>query len=366
MSAYTKLEVNEKAKKEWWPKISHLFFADDSLIFVKASIMECHQLKHIFDIYTKASGQVFNYEKSSLLFSPNTLGHIKTAVQNIFNLEVVSHHEQYLGLPSMIGKNKYLYFRIMKERILNKIQNWNAKFFSCGGKEILLKAVARAIPTYAMSVFRIPFYLCDEIQHLFTKFWWSTNSSSKGVHWLSWKKLCKSKSEGGLGFRDLSSFNRALVAKQCWRLVSSPNSLVSQVLQANYYRRCSFMDSKIGNKPSFIWRSLLWGREVIETGSRWRIGSGKDVFIYNHIWLPRPKTFKPFSPQSLPIQSKVADLIKEKGQWKKQLIRQHFIEEDAECILSIPLPENQIEDQLLWSYDKIGHYHVKSSYYIAL
>lgn len=155
--------------------------------------------------------------KNHLYFSVQTLQRTpERRFKNIFNLSVVSHHEQYLGLPSMLGRSKKLFFNTLKARLWHKIKDWKAKLFSSGGKEILIKAVAQAIPTYAMSVFKLPFSFCHDLQKIITQFWWSQNSSSKSLHGLPWLKLCLSKQDGGLGFRELSPFNRALPAKQCW------------------------------------------------------------------------------------------------------------------------------------------------------
>lgn len=49
--------------------VSHLFFADDSLIFCRAATRDCCSLKEIFNIYSAASGQCFNFEKSSVQMS---------------------------------------------------------------------------------------------------------------------------------------------------------------------------------------------------------------------------------------------------------------------------------------------------------
>ena len=60
-----------------------------------------------------------------------------------------------------------------------------------------------------------------------------------------------SKADGGLGFCDLRSFNVALLAKQAWRLWHCQNSFLAQIMEAKYYRGKSFLDSKLGNRPSF-------------------------------------------------------------------------------------------------------------------
>ncbi|KAH9784956.1 reverse transcriptase domain-containing protein [Citrus sinensis] len=303
--------------------ISHLLFADDSLIFTKASEADCLHLKRIFEAYAAASGQLFNYDKSSMFFSGNTSSGAIAAIKNIFQLNVVSRHEKYLGPPSMIGRKRSGFFNDIKLRVSSKITNWQHKFFSCGGKEVLIKAVAQAVPAYAMSVFKLPLSTCNDIQ-------------------------------------------QALVAKQSWRIIQFPNSLMARVLQARYFKSGQFLNARLGSKPSFIWRSILWGRQVIHKGIRWRIGNGEQVEVYKGNWMPRPTSFKPVSPPSLPIDSRVSDLINAANQWNEGLINQHFGKEDAEMILRIPLPSRPMEDQIVWHYDKKGIYSVKSGYQVAL
>lgn len=125
------------------------------------------------------------------------------------------------------------------------------------------------------------------------------------------------------------------------------------------------MESNLGSNPSYIWRTMLWGREVIEVRSRWRIGDYKQVSIYHHRWLPCPTTFNPLSLQRLPSQSSVSTLIKDEGCWKEQMIRNHFLDEDANRVLTIPLPRRPLKDQLVWTHDKRGQYKVNSGYYVA-
>lgn len=106
------------------PTISHLFFTNDNLVFSKATTTECNHLKELFDLYSNAFGQVINFQKSSLFFSLNTLWNIREAINHIFNLFVISHHEQYLGLPSMLGRSKILFFNTLKTWLWHKIKDW--------------------------------------------------------------------------------------------------------------------------------------------------------------------------------------------------------------------------------------------------
>ncbi|KAH9695348.1 putative reverse transcriptase/RNA-dependent DNA polymerase [Citrus sinensis] len=346
--------------------ISHLLFADDSLVFARATQEDCSNLKCIFDRYGSASGQIFNYEKSSMLFSSNVHNSQIEIIKGIFQLNVVSKHNKYLGLPSMVGRRKISFFNETKLRIWNKLSSWQNKLFSSGGREVLIKAVAQAVPAYAMSVFKLPASICEDIQKAIARFWWGSSSDRRGIHWAKWEKLCQAKMRGGMGFRDFSCFNQALIAKQGWRIIQHPESLMARVLKAKYFNQSSFMEAKLGSRPSFVWRSILWGRQIMQKGLRWKIGSGNQVCIYKSNWLPRPEAFKPFSPPTLDIQAVVADLIDENQNWKKEMIYQHFMKEDAAMIVRIQLPNTPKPDQYLWHYDKYGKYSVKSGYQIAL
>ena len=83
-----------------------------------------------------------------------------------------SKHNKYLGLPSFIRKSKKEVFAEVKEKVEKKMFGWKEKMLSIGGREILRKAVAQAIPTYTMSCFLLPKGLCDEIEGMMRRFWW--------------------------------------------------------------------------------------------------------------------------------------------------------------------------------------------------
>lgn len=71
---------------------------------------------------------------------------------------------------------------------------------SMGGKEILIKAVAQAIPTYTISCFQLPKVLCEDLEGMMRNFWWGQKEEEAKMTWVGWKKMCKSKVQGGMGF----------------------------------------------------------------------------------------------------------------------------------------------------------------------
>ena len=184
-------------------------------------------------------------------------------------------YEKYLGLPTLVGKSRSKAFKNIKDRVWDRLQSWKVNFLSQAGKEVLLKAVIQAIPTYCMLVFLLPIALCKEINKLMQRFWWGHKENNSKIHWMCWEKMRVSKARGGLGFRDLVLFNKAFLAKQIWRLYKNPESLVAIIFQAKYYSSSTVLEAQVRKRPSLAWRSLLLAKGIIKKGTIWRVGMGK-------------------------------------------------------------------------------------------
>ena len=139
--------------------------------------------------------------------------------------------------------------------------------------------MAQAVPTYTMGCFQLPKTLCHDLESMMRSFWWRKRDKENKIAWVSWRKMCRSKLHDGMGFRNIQAFNLAMLAKQAWKILSNPNSLMAQVFKAKYFPYGDILNLKLGSNPSYAWRSIHNSLEVIRRGTRWRVGNGRRIHI---------------------------------------------------------------------------------------
>ena len=131
---------------------------------------ECQRLLDLLGIYEATSGQAINRPKTSLFFSTNTKPEVRRAIQQMMGARTIANCEKYLELPMVCGKSKVNTFKELQEKITKRVMEWKEKLISKAGKEILVKTVAQAIPTYSMSLFKLPNAICDKINSLLSNY----------------------------------------------------------------------------------------------------------------------------------------------------------------------------------------------------
>ncbi|KAK5771326.1 hypothetical protein PVK06_047524 [Gossypium arboreum] len=188
--------------------------------------------------------------------SLNTFEDDKELISRRLGMRYSNNLEKYLRLPNMVGRNKKASFQNLKDRMKKKIDGWSIRFLSEGGKEVFIKSVRQAMPTYSIACFLLPKSLCSGLDSIIAKFWWQKGLGRRRIHWCDWKMMSAVKEEGGKCFWNLEKFNIALLAKQRWRLITSPDSLLAQVLKAKYFPMFDILNASFRTTPSYTWKSI--------------------------------------------------------------------------------------------------------------
>ncbi|CAN1746099.1 Uncharacterized mitochondrial protein AtMg00310 [Linum perenne] len=180
-------------------------------------------------------------------------------------------------------------------------------------------------------------------------------------------KNCLPKEKGGLGFKDLETFNHALLAKQTWRLIQNPDLLLAKIYEVKYFPNSTLMQAGKGSNPSWGWRGILKGREIIKIEYRWQVGDGRQINPFLDHWIP---SFPPSAPL-LNMRDPITDIpfsvagFIDNGIWDHNKLKSIFSEDSVNQILSIPIPRRQVMDKLIWQFAASGDYSVHSGYEVA-
>ncbi|KAM1724216.1 hypothetical protein ACFX13_022733 [Malus domestica] len=238
------------------PMLTHLLFADDTLMFLKATPDNCQNISNLLRAYCHASTS---------------------------QLAKIDDPRVYLGIPRIWGRSKCDTLAYIKERVL-------------------AKAVAQAIPTYPMNVFQLPIHLCREIDVILAKFWWGNRNKKRGIRWVNWEDMGCAKTDGGMGFLKLMDFNTTLLAKQCWRLIHELYFLWARVLKDRYFPHDSFLNVKLGRAS--VMGMLLVGDSQEPDRLIWPVAkngiySVKPGYIWVHRPYPRGRSSRPSSSRTV-------------------------------------------------------------------
>jgi hypothetical protein len=148
-----------------------------------------------------------------------------------------------------------------------------------------------------------------------------------------------------MGFRDLQTFNMAMLAKQCWRLLERPESLCSRILRARYYPKGDLLKVKLKSGSSFTWQSVIAGLETFKRGCIWRIADGTQINIWEDAWIPTSPSRKLVTPRGNTLLTKAAELTDPNtGLCDEDLLRELFWEVDVNRIMEISIATPGMDD----------------------
>ncbi|CAN1191764.1 Uncharacterized mitochondrial protein AtMg00310 [Linum perenne] len=167
-----------------------------------------------------------------------------------------------------------------------------------------------------------------------------------------------------MGFRDLRSFNLAMLGKQGWKFQTQPDALVTKIFKARYFPRGDFLSAAKGHGPSYVWQSIRRSQSVVHRGSRWRLGDGSKVSVWGDQWLRDDANLSIETEKDDELNGlKVCDLlIPGLFEWDQELLEGLFEPRDVQAIIDIPLGVGGTTDKRIWHCDKKGIYSVKSAY----
>ena len=271
--------------------VSHLQFADDTLLLGEKSWANVRALRAVLTLFADMFGLKVNFHKS-LLVGINIGESWLVEAASLLNCKVGKILFLYLGLSIGGDLRKLAFWEPVIDTIKTRLAGWQSRFLSFGGRLILLKAVLTSLLVYALSFFKAPSGIISLIESIFNKKIWGGSGDNRKISWIAWSSICLQKENGGLGARKLKEFNIALLGKWCWRMLLDRGGLWYRVLVARYGEEAGRLVVG-GRSASSWWREIVKIRDGVgEIDGGWFaervskvLGDGTNTFFWLDRWV---------------------------------------------------------------------------------
>ncbi|XP_057802933.1 uncharacterized protein LOC131018226 [Salvia miltiorrhiza] len=329
---------------------THLLYADDILIFCKASQKNARKIKEILDYYGRLSGQVCSVEKSHVFFGSGVAAVMRRNITRELGFAVGCLPVTYLGVPIFTGRSRASYFTGIFDRIVQKFSRWKGLHLSIAGRLCLIRSVIQSSVIHSMMVYRWPKSLLHSLDKKCRNFLWTGRIDQRPSCPVGWSRVCAIRQEGGLGLRAFGLMNKSFMMKLAWKCIKGTDFAYS-ILRTRYLTSFGHAKSSLLSSP--IWTSIRENVSELVENSYSFIGDGSSTYFWLDDWLGYKLVDKLQVPYFMHefLHQSVADYYFE-GVW-------HFSEDffvqfpDTVCdILLLPIGES--EDLRFWKHSVRG------------
>jgi len=262
-------------------------------------------------------------------------------------------------------------WRSVIEKVKKRLLSWKSNFLSQAGRLVLVNSVLSSIPSYIMSFYLLPKWVLKEIEKIRRNFFWKGKSEEKKMMNVSWSIICKPKSAGGLGVLDLSVFNKALLGKWLWSLLSEDQPLWGQVVKYRYFRRKRVFNlkGKKGGKVSNQWKGIQKISEAFRAGIHFEAGAGTQISFWKDLWLQDsclsscfPQLFLAAKHQDCTVASQYNARSRRWNIKVHRPLNDQQKREEQSLLRLLPQSLSPRKDKAKWRFDSSGKFTVKSFY----
>ena len=365
-------------------QITHLQFADDTIIFFDGTLESAMGIKRILQSFQLLSGLKINYGKSSL-YSSNRFSANMKELAEVLNCSIGSWTMNYLGMPIGVSSRRRVFWEPLIKKLKSKMAKWKTDSLNQAGRLTLVKSVIDSAPIYWLNLHQMPKSICDQIERIRRDFLWgrgdNSSSESRKLHLMAWDKICKPKNYGGLGLVPMRIRNLALLGKWYYKWERERNRSWNKWIREKYgmTNHCSLSECPISSKFSDSMRSIVsvskddsFKGKLDKTQFIWTLKNGESIFFWEDVWIseiPLRDMFKRLYKLSLRKAITVQQFfnishersLKGSSFWSRSLRSWEL--EDVESLESIIDKAKRVEgeDFLVWAASKKSYQTCKAT-----
>ena len=264
--------------------ISHLLFADDTLIFCEADPEHLTHLRHILLWFKATLGLRINLGKSELI-QVGDVTHLEMLV-DMLGCKTSTLPMNYLGLPLGASFKMQSIWNPIVEKMECRLAGWKRLYLSKGGRLTLIKSTLSNLPTYFLSLFPIHVSVAKRIETIQRNFLWESFKEGANFHLVNWDHICTLLPNGGLAIRNVRRFNEALLGKWLWRFGVVRDTLWRKVVKVKYGSMEGGWASNLptGSYDAGLWKFICCGWDKFFRLLKFEVGDGTHIRFWDDVW----------------------------------------------------------------------------------
>ena len=310
--------------------ISHLLYADDTIIFCEANSEQLMYLRWTLMWFKAFSSLRINLNKSEII----PLGRVDNVevLASELGCGVGSLPTMYLGLPLGAPHRAMGVWDSIEERFRKRLSSWKRQYISKGGRLTLIRSTLSSPPIYFLSLFRMLKLICSRLEKIQRDFLWGGGNLERKPHLVNLKTVCLEKSRGGLGVRGLSKMNQALLCKWCWRFANERDTLWRLVISTKFGEEVGGWNTRDirGGYGTGLWKDIRKEGLTFSQNTTSSLGNGGRLGFWKDPWCGETvlcNAFPTLFNLAVHKDDRVADVwvsSREDGGWSSVFLRPFF------------------------------------------
>jgi hypothetical protein len=259
--------------------VSHLQYADDTLILIEPSDEGITNLKLLLLCFENMSRLKINFDKSEVLVMGVTARE-QRRIASMLNCKLGHFPMKYLGLPVNDKTLRVSDWDFLPQKMGHRVDPWQGLLLALAGGLDLTNSCLSSLPMFAMGIYLLHAASHKAMDSCRSRFFWEGAGDCRKYHMVYWPTVCKPKELGVLGILNTRFMNVALMLKWIRKLYQNAEGLWVDLIHAKYLGDRDFFDKDVPTRGSQFWNAIQKIKWHFKLGAKHKVHNGKQTFFW--------------------------------------------------------------------------------------